>query len=239
MPPSPTPRPALPATALDPSTPRQAQAQPLSPLATLDYAASGPRAKAVAGPPLAAPVFSADHVQCLADAKARLKRIRRACGVARFDGNTLAIFAVLTLIFGFTSASGVVMGLGLGAIAWFELHQAKRLERLATDAPRALAVNQVMLASLLVVYALWCLLFPAALPAEVVSAARQLKSLGLDVEELQASINSMVYLALIAVAIGAQGSLALYYWRREKMLKTYLEQTPEWVVAMQRAGVVS
>jgi mannose/fructose/N-acetylgalactosamine-specific phosphotransferase system component IIC len=47
---------------------------------------------------------------------------------------------------------------------------------------------------------------------------------------------TILYSSLIAVAIFAQGGTALYYFSRQKYLQRYVQETPAWILEMQRAG---
>ena len=47
-------------------------------------------------------------------------------------------------------------------------------------------------------------------------------------------ISATVYVGLACVAVLAQGGTALYYFTREKHIRAYREQTPPWIVEMQR-----
>ena len=42
----------------------------------------------------------------------------------------------------------------------------------------------------------------------------------------------------MAVGVFGQGGLALYYATRAKLVRAYIEETPSWIVDMQRAGVL-
>jgi hypothetical protein len=61
--------------------------------------------------------------------------------------------------------------------------------------------------------------------------------LGGQVEDMAKGISEIFYSVLIAVAIGAQGGLALYYFSRRQHLANYLQQTPSWIIEMQKSGV--
>src|SRR4051794_40425315 len=113
--------------------------------------------KVIAPPPLPplAPQLSAEHLLDLQRARAALRKVRRAISVASFDGWTIGAFAALTLIFGLTSASSVIMGLAMGAVAYVELRSAGRLRRLDPNAARMLGFNQLALGAVLITYALW------------------------------------------------------------------------------------
>lgn len=166
-----------------------------------------------------------------------MKGIRRGVTMALFDGWSIAVFAILTFIGGIFGAVGFLLGALMGVIAFVELYHANRLRSLDLRAARALMINQIFFACLLIAYAGWNLSFPAAMSAEIQASARDLKSIGIDFESMNRAINQLVYGGLIVVAIFGQGSLALFYWRRQKMVREYLSQTPQWIVQMQRAGV--
>lgn len=194
-----------------------------------------------APPPLppAAPVLSADHLRQLEAARAASRRISRAVSVARFDGATVACFAALTVLFSLTSVPGLLVGLGMGALAWVELRWAARLRRLDVGAPRVLGINQLALAAVLVAYAGWRIfreLTGAGEYAEIIAADPQLGSMLQPVEGLTRLLALAVSGAIFAIAVIGQGGLALYYFSRARHVRSYVEQTPEWILALQKAG---
>jgi len=180
--------------------------------------------------------FSPQQMQELLVARQAMKRIRRAISFAQSDGWTLAIFAVLTLICGLSSLTAILVGVGLGIIAYVELSSITGLRQLDPKAAQTLGYNQLALATILIVYACWNLYSPSNLSQEIIDAAPELKSAGLDIESLQTQINHIIYYSLIAVGVLAQGSLALFYFRRTTIIREYVANTPPWIVEMQRAG---
>lgn len=165
--------------------------------------------------------------------------------MARFDGWTIALFALLTLAFGFNSVAGVLMGLAMGGVAFVELRAAGRLQRLEAGAARTLGLNQLLLATVLSIYALWSIRQVMAGHdglAEAIAAEPQLSellngdTLG-DVKSIVRQVMLLVYGGLIAVAVLGQGGLAMYYFSREKRLRDHLSRTPPWIVSMQKTGV--
>lgn len=181
-------------------------------------------------PYLAPPVLSPEQLRLIVDTRARLKGIRRAVGVAKFDGFTLAFCALITLIGSISSLPGFLLGLALGGVAVIELVSARRLTRLDPTAPKILALNQLLFAAALMVYALYNLLFPAPLPKELTDSAKDLKSLGMDIDGLNNSFNQLVYFALIASAFFIQGGMALYYYSKQRVLRAVTKSTPQWVL---------
>jgi len=185
--------------------------------------------------PTASP-FSPNQIAELAIARKAMKPIRRAVGMAQMDGWSLAVFAGLTLICGFSSLTAILVGVGLGVIAYIELRSIPKLRQLDSAVAKTLTYNQLALAALLILYAGYNLLFPTPLPTEVIANNAELKAAGIDMGSLQSMLNQVVYFALIAVAVGVQGSTALFYFRRTKMIESYLAHTPPWIVQMQKAG---
>jgi hypothetical protein len=134
-----------------------------------------------------------------------------------------------------SGVSGVVMGMGMAAIAWYEFDGAARLRRLDPAAPKRLGYNQLAFAGLIIAYALWSLhaeLNGGELSQELAQYKDQLG----DMEGLTRMIAFAVYGTLIAVAVLAQGGTALYYFSREKHIRQYVVSTPPWIVEMQRSG---
>ncbi len=184
--------------------------------------------------------LSPEHIAQLAKARKSLKKVRRAISVAQFDGWTIAIFGGITLLTGITDWKSVGVGGGLVAIAYVELRAASRLAKMDRDALRVMGKNQLVLACLLIVYAVWQIIWIQrggmmqelkSLPAED-SLADFIGPAG----EMATQLMMGMYCILIAVAIFGQGSLALYYFSRARYLHAYLTETPPWILAMQRRG---
>ena len=191
--------------------------------------------------PVAAPALSLEHLQQLAAAQARGRRIGRAVAVARFDGWSVATFAFFTLLFGLTSVPGVLLGGLMGVVAFVELRAAAALKRLDPAAAKTLGTNQVALALLLAGYALWRIYGELTGPgqyAEIAATDAQLADMLAPVEDLTRMLSVAVYGGIIAFALFAQGGMALYYFTRGKHVRAYLAETPAWVVTVQRAGSI-
>jgi len=98
-----------------------------------------------------AAVLTEEHLRQLAAARKAARKLRRAITVASFDGWTVGVFAALTLLTGLTDPSGLLMGAGMGAVAFVELRAASRLRRLETGVTRTLGFNQLALAGIFIV----------------------------------------------------------------------------------------
>jgi hypothetical protein len=189
------------------------------------------------------PQLSEQNLRELAEARKSLRKVGRAVSVARFDGWTIAIFAGLTFLMGVTDPGNILMALGLGTAAYFELTGASRLRRLDGSAIRMLGFNQFGLAALLTVYALWRIhvelsvggMITKMIPSDQMDA-QVLGPLGNVVENLRPLVIAF-YGTVIAVAILGMGAMAWFYFSRRKYLEAYLTQTPEWIIAMQKTGL--
>ena len=189
----------------------------------------------------ALPQFTPENLVELDSARRGARKVRRAVSVANFDGWTLAIFGAITLAMGLSDATNILLSLGLGAVAYVELRNAARLKRLQADAARTLGFNQLALAGILIVYAVWQL-HAASRPGGAAAAA------GISDPDIAQMLNSVqgqslinsavnaIYGALILIAVFAQGSMALYYFTRVRMIRAYVAKTPAWIIKLQEAG---
>jgi hypothetical protein len=188
----------------------------------------------------APPQLSPEHHRQLAAARKAVRKVRRTISVASFDGWTVGVFGLLTLLTGITDPSGIFMGLGMAAVAWVELRGAARLRQLDPRATRTLALNQIALASILTIYALWRLHaeMNGVSPYQAYKTADpQIARMLQPVENLTHLISLILYSAMIAVAFFAQGGMALFYFTRGKHIDAYLAHTPRWILEMQKSGV--
>jgi len=190
-------------------------------------------------PPIPA-ALAGEQLQQLAQAQRTGKKIRRAVAVATSDAWAIAIFAALTFIGGLFSPSGLILGLGMGIVATVEFKGAYRLRRLDIQAARMLGWNQLALAGMLILYALWSI--HGTLTTD--NTWEMIQAAGPEVGEmlrpmagLMRQLTVLVYASLIAVALCAQGGMAWYYFSRIKHIRAYLNKTPTWILQIQRSGV--
>jgi hypothetical protein len=185
-----------------------------------------------------------EHLEQIAAARILGKKIRRAASVAAFSGWTIAIFAVLTLIFSLTDPPALLLAIGMGITAYFELRGAGELKSLDRTAPRRLAINQLVLGAFLFLYGafkLWqSIRHPESLMAEVASDPQIAKELA-PYENMTQRFSILIYSALYAtvmiVAILGPGLTAVYYRSRAKFIDQYVRDTPPWIIELQRAGM--
>lgn len=201
-------------------------------------------------PAATAPPLTAEHSRLVAEAEARGRKIRRASMVALLSGLALAGFSGLSLLWaagalaldGFDLARldglTLAMGLGLGALAWNEFRGRTLLRRFDLRGPRVLGINQLALLGVVVAYSGW--MIAAALwgpnPYEEVMAREPLAAevLG-NIGDMHKRITVIAYSSVIAGTLIFQGLTAAYYFSRGAVLRSYLRQTPAWLVDLQRA----
>jgi hypothetical protein len=171
--------------------------------------------------------------------KQRAQKIRRAANVSKIDGGIMAFFAVGALAsILFQSWSGFILGCALAVVSFNSFRGAKRLEQLDRTAPAFLAINQFFLAGSIIIYALYSLREGLAGQSDLV---KQLGGGGpgdggaAQIEQLYQLIVWVLYGGLMIGTIVAQGLAALYYASRAKYVRAYLDQTPQWVVDLQKA----
>ena len=196
--------------------------------------------------PSAAPLTE-QHMEQLACAKLRAKKIRKACSVAMFNGCSLAVFAGCSLLmallgamFGEIDIIGLAVGSGLAVLAWNEFRGRAMLRRLEPHACSVLGMNQLNLLTMVIVYAGWmisqALWGPSPYDAAIAKEATLAGSLG-SINDLYKTITIAIYGGLIAGTLIFQGINSLYYFTRRKHVEAYVSETPEWVVDLQRRGV--
>lgn len=224
-PPAPAPWPAMPPLAPSPLPPGL---PPLPPAL----------AQAIGGP------LTAEHMEQLAQAEVRARKLRKAAGVAAFNGWTIGVFAGLGLLITVVSSAcggidftGLVMTVGLSLVAWTEFKGRKLLLRFDLRAPRLLGLNQVCLLVLILGYCAWmignaCLgpnLYDEMIKREPM-VRETLGSLG----DMYVKLSVLVYACVAVATLAFQGLNALYYFSRAKILRAYLNETPPWIVEVQR-----
>ena len=186
-----------------------------------------------------------EHQQILTQANHRAKKLRSAGGVAMFNGVSFAVFSTLSLmfaagaaIFGKLDLVAVIMGIGLGVISWNEFRGRKLLQQFSQRAPAVLGWNQLALLGLIVAYAAWKmvagLLEPNPYEEMMQTEPMAAQMLG-DIGGLYKMLTVTGYSALIAGALIFQGLNSVYYFTRARILRSYLAETPAWVVELQRS----
>jgi hypothetical protein len=181
--------------------------------------------------------LSPQHMQELAEAKVRAKKIRRAAGVAALSGWTMALFAGITLLGGlFGDWVAVALGAGLSVVAFNELRGAEMIKRFDPAGARRLGFNQIALGLLLVVYAAWSLW--SALRTPILASAGSTGDPDMDatIGRISNLVAYGLYGGLAVAGVVAPGLTALYYFTRGRLIRAMVEQTPAWVIQTMRAA---
>jgi hypothetical protein len=133
----------------------------------------------------------------------------------------------------------LLLGAGLGIVAWVELRGARGLRSLDDMAPRRLGFNQIALGAMIVVYCTWGMWQAIAGPGpydSYIAAGGDTAEMMEPIDRLHRSITSAFYALLICVSVVAQGCASLYYFTRRRHLIDYVNKTPAWVIEALRVA---
>jgi hypothetical protein len=101
-------------------------------------------------------------------------------------------------------------------------------------------MNQLVLGILLIIYSLWQIhLEMTGNGTTAALAGGDAESAGAMEPYIDMIHKSLiaVYLGLIGFAILGMGGLSFYYFSRRKYIEAYINETPAWIVAMQKSGM--
>jgi hypothetical protein len=181
-----------------------------------------------------------EHRHELAIATRRAKRIRRAAGVATFNGWVIGFFAAVSAPFALFSMAGFLVTVGLALIAYHEFQGRKRLLQFDPSSSTLLGWNQVALLTLIIGYCLW-MLFTGLTGAGPLAARMEANpefaaALGSPetLDYLYKVLVVAVYGTVIVLSAIFQGLNALYYFTRRQHVEAYVQETPDWVLDVQR-----
>lgn len=176
-----------------------------------------------------------EQLALIAQATLRSKKLHRTQFVAALDTGFTACCALTTLLCGIFSLTALLLGLSLSLTALNGYRGLRLLKRWDLRAPRILAYNQLLLAGIVTLYALFCIYDASIHPpfAATTNTDPELSSLLQPYEHLTTRLVQGFYLAVIVGTLLTQGLTALYYWSRQKPLRTYLTETPEWIRQLQ------
>jgi hypothetical protein len=185
------------------------------------------------------PLTQGDHHE-LALANGRAKKIRTAARVATFNGWVLGIFAAVSAPFALFSTAGFLVITGLAFIVYNEFQGRTRLLQFDPSSSTRLGWNQVALLTLIIAYCLWMIFtgltgsgpFAAELESnpEIASALGTLD----EFDDLYKFFVVAIYGTVIVLSVIFQGLNALYYFTRRKHVEAYVQETPDWVLDVQR-----
>ena len=189
------------------------------------------------------PLGSAEQA-AVTDAHRRAKKVRRAAGVAAFNGWITAVFAAISAPFAAFSLSGFVIFVGLALVAYHEFRGRRRLLEFDPTAARLLGWNQLGFLALILGYCVW-MLFGAVTGegpfSQEVAAKPELGAVIDNVEQLdQLYVLAMaaVYISVAGLSCVFQGLNAVYYFTRRRHVEAYLAETPDGVEVTDRLRVL-
>jgi hypothetical protein len=167
--------------------------------------------------------------------------------MARISASISAFFSVACLLwflgalaFGSLDLWSLILAIGLAGVAWNEFRGATQLVACAPGAPRRLALGQVFLGGLIITYCAWALHAALNGPSLVTQAQTtdpQVAEMLAPYEELAEMIAVGVYGGAIVLTVIFQGCGALYYLSKRKAVRLFLDETPEWIVDLERTRV--
>lgn len=175
--------------------------------------------------------LSPEQREELAVATDRRKKILTAAKVATFNGWTLGAIGALSILVGLFSQTGFIVGVALVIVARNEFRGRGLIRQLEPRGAMLLAKNQIGLIGIIIAYCLWSMYITVANPSGETTEWEELVGLP---PGLVTDLTLTVYGVVIVLTLLFQGLNARYYFLRVQQLKDYLEQTPRWVVDMQR-----
>ncbi len=187
------------------------------------------------------PTIDPQMQQQIVAARKRRKAIDRTMSVAGFDAWSSAVLAALCVPFALFSWASLLAAIVLAAVAYVEFTGRDMLRRLDPRSLHLLAGNQIGLAVIVILYAVWHLYLALTGQGYAAQIEQQLPpdvagQLGSSVTQLARSSELLVYTVLIIATILMQGGTALYYLSRRKALRDYVSQTPRWVLDVLKAA---
>ncbi|MCC6683255.1 MAG: hypothetical protein IT445_20355 [Phycisphaeraceae bacterium] len=179
--------------------------------------------------------------QQIAQARQRRKAIDRAMSVAAFDAWSSAVLAALCVPFALFSWASLLAAMVLSAVAYVEFTGRAMLRQLDPRSLHVLAGNQIGMAVIVILYAVWRLYLATTGQGYAAQIEQQLPpdvagQLGSSVSQLVRNMEMLVYVVLIAGTVLMQGGTALYYLSRRKALHEFVTQTPRWVIDVLKAA---
>lgn len=177
--------------------------------------------------------LSPEQKEALREANERLRKpILGSATVATFNAWTLAVFGGLSALAGLFSPATLLVGIALLGIAWNEFRGRRLVRELNPLGPRILGWNQIILAGAVFVYCAWSSWRAWARPEPVLAQLEA--ALGMAPGEV-ARLTVTVYAVVFVVTALILGLMARYHFARGPRLDAYLEETPEWIVDIQRS----
>ena len=179
--------------------------------------------------------LSPEQQRQLAEASQRARKIMGAARMAAFNGWTIGSIAAVSVLFGLFSRTALVMGIAMGFVAWNEFRGRALLRSFDPEGARLLGKNQVGLLVVIVIYCLWSIYITTTGGNPEMA---EIEAMIGDISDLVTELTVMVYGIVIVVSVVFQGLNARYYFARQRLIREYVQHTPDWVVKLQRSSSV-
>ena len=146
------------------------------------------------------------------------------------NGMGYAVCGGLSLAFALLGRDviGLIISVVLLGVGLYERAQSRRLLQANAAAPLRLACGELVLLGAIALYGVLGL---TVLPGPSDLLQQELggtHGLGLDVQKIANSINTMWYTTVVAISLLYQGGMALYFRSRRSDVTRYLEEVPAW-----------
>lgn len=200
----------------------------------LSSATPGPQHEertAVAGP------LSAEDRTQIAQAQQRRKKISRATKIASFNAWSFAVLAGFSLLFALFSLGSLIAAAVLAGLAWNEFRGRRQLQLLDQRGPATLGINQIVCCIAVVLYCGFKITTALTGPGPYAQSMEQSPEIAAMLEPMQELLKTATisaYVLILIVGVAVQGATAWFYFSRKRWLDDYLQQTPGWVVDLQR-----
>ncbi len=194
----------------------------------------------------------------LGQARLRIAPVLRAARAAHRAFVSLVFCGVITALLAVVSGLhfwALVMGLWMFAAGVIEYRGAEQIRRLRPKVFAKLRLNQLLLGAIFILIGGWWMLqlklgfsghwidrgldqYKSTLLSGTATSggARQVGGLTHLVREAMFLMLYVAYGSIVAFGLIVQGWMAWYYTHRGRQLRTYLDQTPSWIIDLQRSG---
>ena len=190
--------------------------------------------------------LDADQLRVLGETRRLGKKLRLARGVAMTNVVSLAFLASSTLVLGVFSLTLSPVGVALAALAYNEERGRRLLVAVDPRAPRRLALNQLALLALVLVYCVWNAHAAWTGPDPLDALASQSDSLSETLREVSSQTGEsfgelgkwarmaalIVYGVVLAVSAVVQGLTAFYYHSLRATVVAFAA-APAWARALE------
>ncbi len=178
--------------------------------------------------------LSPEQREAFAEGVHAAQRILKACRVAAIQGWTLGVLGVPTLLIGLVAPPSFLVGIGMLVLARNELRGRALLRRFDPAGAVLLSRNQLGLMGLIVLYCAWRVHHVWTQPSAALQELEGLLDTGGTLEPLVRQITTVFYGVVVILSVIVQSVVARYYRLREGLVRSYVADTPAWVVDLQR-----